>query len=186
MKITATSLIGGFVLLLASATNSVAAPITINWVPTATDVGPNDFNNASMSFVGSGFMANALVSINDDGTPEAQSDALVHSHNANPVNWNMDLLLNGVWTTVLAGATSSTFFIADNGLTAGFATGLVEGVRFQSLPGQNQSFHSFGGASLTFNAVPEPGSLTLLGAGLAFVSQRIRRARGRSRTLQSA
>jgi hypothetical protein len=170
---------GAVAVLVFSASVASAAPITIAWAPqSVVGVDGTDFNAATMLFPG--FASDSLVSITD----AVELGANVHSHGA-VVGYSMDLLLDGVWTTLFSGSVNSLgeFAFANTGLSATFTPGIVTGLRFTSSPPQDYSFHDFNGAEFAFNTredlapVPEPASLLLLGSGLTGALVRARKRR---------
>jgi hypothetical protein len=166
-------------LFIAAAGLTASAGVVVPWT------GPTDGDSPDMTvtFVGSGFIADQLTSIDPQG-------AIYHDHGINPVTFTLDILLDGSWTTISTITTDGT--VGGNSITdfapapVSFASGLVEGVRLTDNPTVANGYHffvPFNGdnvpTSFTFDSVdaaaPEPGTIGLLGAGLVGFSLALRR-----------
>ncbi len=121
----------------------------------------------------------------DSVTRGRSTGAFYHDHGRN-TTVTMDILLNGVWTNVFTHAnfSSAPQLIAATFGGNTFGAGIVSGVRLFSIPNINQTFHGWntsGATQVMFNfssAVPEPGTLALLGIGLAGIGLARRRRKG--------
>jgi hypothetical protein len=148
-----------------------AAPATASTTIAWTQGG--NIDNASQSFAA--VNANSLTW---GGTNTSYGTGITgpmaHSH-FQPMNWNIDLHINGAWSTIF------TQFLQGNQTSLvglgpiGFASGSVDGIRIGCDVCSNQTYHQFSGASFTLGAVPEPTTWVMLVAGFGLVGATMRR-----------
>jgi|GEM_PF-4426146 len=151
-----TTLFAIFIVLLFGVTQRGFSLTIINWTSYS------NFNSATMTF--GGISTNSVFFSDIDSF-----QALFHSHGGF-VNVKIDALLDGTWTNIFSTGITGFASTTLNSLgTLNFAPGIVSGMRFTSVPGQNQTFHYFNGMRMNFAApatVPEPGTAVLLCLGL--------------------
>ena len=85
-----------------------SAPVAVVWDPQTTDVLVSHFRNATMTFTG--FVANRLDAIEGGGVPALPNrlSASYHTHiTIITMTVNLDLRIDGVWTTVFTDSTIS-------------------------------------------------------------------------------
>ncbi len=149
-----------------------ASATSVNWT---TEGGLSDFDTDTITFTG--FNTNQLTSV--------VGSAFFHSHSTSSVvNFNLEVLLDGVWTSIFTDSTNSVSPVSgDNVLSSlisnvSFATGIVSGIRATGSPNQSQANHNWGNTVFNFNdvsRVPLPASLPLLAAsifGFGFMRRR--------------
>ncbi len=139
--------------------------------------GPSDGDSSSpMETTFAGFTANQIVGITGGG--------YLHDH-GNPTTFQLQLLLNGTYTTV-ASFTSTGDYVdrllmnAFGPAPISFASSTVTGIRLLDTPEVGNGYHGMYGSNLasgdtTFqfaSAVPEPGTVSMLGAGLGLLVYR--------------
>ena len=140
-------------------------PVVVSWSvtgPVTTDVGTTDFNNASMIFA-------PLALQSDSVTVTTSSGANGHSHGG-LLDLAFDVRVNNVWTNLVAFSLNGG---AQQNITGplfanlGFGPGIVDGVRFTSVPGQDQTYHNFstGGVTFTFSQLAAPAGVPEIDAG---------------------
>ena len=147
---------------------------TVNW---GAEGGPNNFDTASISFTG--FNADTLVSVSGSNANYNTVSGLLF-----PVTFDLDILLDGIWTNIFNDTTTGTNFLFDNVSNISFTFGEVTGLRgtgTNQKPGfdplQNwalggrfsPTLFNFDTIDPPVSAVPVPAALPLFGTGLALM-----------------
>jgi len=170
--------------------NYAQASTVVHWT------GQNGFTTDQISFTG--FTANQLSNIAGDGTYTSSSYFNFFTWSEVPMNttFNLELKLNGAWTTVSTWTLDSLNNVKLSTLTTpiNFATSTVSGIELTASPNyfgnnyndMNLSLYDDCGRdgvqeTFTFNNVattPLPATLPLLAGGLGFVGFLARRRKG--------
>ena len=169
--------------------NQAQASTVVHWS------GDNSFTTDQITFAG--FTANQLTSISGDGTYTSSSffNIFTFSQQAVDTTFNLELKLNGTWTTVATWNLDSLSNVNLSSVTTpiNFTTGTVSGIELTASPDflgsnyDNMNFTVFQDRHLdqeqeafTFNnvsATPLPATLPLFAGGLGFVGYLTRRRR---------
>ena len=173
--------------LAIGAANQAQASTVVNWS------GDNNFTTDQITFAG--FTANQLTSISGDGTYTSSSffNFITFQEQAVDTTFNLELKLNGTWTTVATWTLDSLSNVNLSSVTTpiNFTTSTVSGIELTASPDffgsnyDNMNFTVFQDRHLdqeqeafTFNnvsATPLPATLPLFAGGLGFVGYLTRR-----------
>jgi hypothetical protein len=126
--------------------------------------------------MGGTFAAGAAFSITGNGTGGIPNGAIFNGSFTGPVTWTLVTLANGTHNYTLTGSLTGTWY----------AGGTVNGATVQLTINTGHGFFNgqttVSSGDTNFTAVPEPGTLSLLGTGLIAVGGIVRR---KLRTLRS-
>lgn len=129
----------------------------ISWLG---EFGASTFDIDEITF--GGFYANELVSV---------GGGLFHTHSPGSVTveFNLELELNGSWTSVFTATTDSTTLLSSILTNIMFPAATVTGIRMSGTPFQSQSLHVGSATIFTFDVspVPIPAALPLFATALA-------------------
>jgi hypothetical protein len=141
---------------------------------TGNDLGAVSFSTGILSSgtlqMGGTFAAGGTFSITGNGTGGIPNGVIFNGSFTGPVTWTLVTLANGTHNYTLTGSLSGTWY------TGGTISGATVQLTINTGRGffDGQTNISSGDSNFT-TAVPEPGSLRLLGTGLLGVASMVRR-----------
>jgi hypothetical protein len=141
---------------------------------TGNDLGAVSFSTGILSSgtlqMGGTFAAGGTFSITGNGTGGIPNGVIFNGSFTGPVTWTLVTLANGTHNYTLTGSLSGTWY------TGGTISGATVQLTINTGRGffDGQTTISSGDTNFT-TAVPEPGSLGLLGTGLLGVASMVRR-----------
>jgi hypothetical protein len=147
---------------------------------TGSNLGTVSFSTGVLSSgtlqMGSTFAAGGAFSISGNGTGGIPNSLIFNGSFTGPVTWTLVTLANGTHNYTLTGSLTGTWY----------AGGTVNGATVQLTINTGRGFFngqtSLSSGDTNFTTVPEPGTLSLLGAGLIAVGGIVRRKLGTLRS----
>ena len=140
---------------------------------TGNDLGNLSFTTSTLMFgnlqMGGTFMAGGTFTINGNGTSGIPNTVIFNGTFAGPVTWSLMTLANGTHNYTLTGSISGTW------LGGASVNGATVQLTINTGKGFFNGSTTIASGDTNIDAVPEPGSLTLVGAGLVGLAGILRR-----------
>ena len=140
---------------------------------TGNDLGSVSFSTGMWTSgslqMGGTFMAGGTFIINGNGTNGIPNTVIFNGTFAGPVTWGLVTLANGTHNYTLTGSISGTW------IGGSWVNGATVQLTINTGKGFFNGSTSIASGDTNIDAVPEPGSLTLVGAGLVGLAGILRR-----------
>ena len=140
---------------------------------TGNDLGSVSFSTGMWTSgslqMGGTFMAGGTFIINGNGTNGVPNTVIFNGTFAGPVTWGLVTLANGTHNYTLTGSISGTW------IGGSWVNGATVQLTINTGKGFFNGSTSIASGDTNIDAVPEPGSLTLVGAGLVGLAGILRR-----------
>jgi hypothetical protein len=140
---------------------------------TGNDLGSVSFSTSMLMSgslqMGGTFMAGGTFIINGNGTNGVPNTVIFNGTFAGPVTWGLVTLANGTHNYTLTGSISGTW------IGGSWVNGATVQLTINTGKGFFNGSTSIASGDTNIDAVPEPGSLTLVGAGLVGLAGILRR-----------
>jgi hypothetical protein len=140
---------------------------------TGNDLGSVSFSTGMWTSgslqMGGTFMAGGTFIINGNGTNGVPNTVIFNGTFAGPVTWGLVTLANGTHNYTLTGSISGTW------IGGSWVNGATVQLTINTGKGFFNGSTSIASGDTNIDAVPEPGSLTLVGAGLVGLAGMLRR-----------